>query len=177
MKDFVTNAYTLRVTPSRDFDKTAHLFTEDFGRIEARVVSGRKPLSKFSPHLEPMRRVTVRLAQRKGFTITDVLSEKPSLYIKNNNDVWSHALKSFSLIHFLTPKEMKDDSLWNILENMNETGIINPKEVLSCLGYDIHHALCDVCGSQFIVGFNFYSHEFLCIACAEKFSESRIVIL
>lgn len=177
MKDFVTNAYVLRVTPSRDYDKTAHLFTEDFGKIEARVVSGRKILSKFSPHIEPTQKIIVRLAKRNGFTITDVLSCSSLAHIKENHTLFVNILKSFSVIHFLAPKEVRDNSLWRLLQQMDSTGDIDPRETLSCLGYNIHHASCDICGSNFIVGFNIFSHEFLCITCAEKFPESRIVIL
>lgn len=177
MKDFVTNAYTLRVVPSRDFDKTAHLFTEDFGKIEVRVVSGRKILSKFSPHLEPVQRVSIRLAKRSGFTLTDVLSNDLCNKTKNDTQLWSSALKSFSLIHALAPREVKDERLWDVLEEMNKTGVIQPKEVLSCLGYDVYHAACDICGAQSIVGFDMYTQLLLCVECVNRTQESRVVIL
>jgi len=177
MKDFVTNAYTLRITPSRDFDKTAHLFTEEFGRIEARVVSGRKPLSKFSPHLEPLQKVTVRLAKRNGFTITDVLTHTNCSLVRKNIDVWSSGMRSFSLIYTLAPREVRDNELWNMLEEMSRTGIISPRETLARLGYDIHHAQCDICFAPFVVGFDIKNQSFICIECGEKTLESHIVVL
>lgn len=177
MRDFVTDAYTLFVSPSRDFDKTAYLFTKDFGKIEVRVVSGRKPLSKFSPHLEPMKRVTIRLAKRSGFTLTDVLTDTICPLARENKKVWSSAMRSLSLIYSLAPREMSDDRLWNILEHMNKTGIIKPEEILSCLGFDSRHAVCGVCGEQLLVGFDIYSHVFLCGACIGEIPDSRVVIL
>lgn len=177
MNDFVTNAYTLRVTPSRDFDKTAHLFTEEFGRIEARVVSGRKPLSKFSQHLEPLQKITVRLAKRSGFTITDVLTHTHCSLVREKSNLWSSGLRAISLIHSLTPREVRDDGLWNLLEGMAYTGNISPKETLAHLGYDAHHAKCDFCLAPFIVGFNVKSHYFICFECGEKTQESHIIVL
>ncbi|TSC52709.1 MAG: Uncharacterized protein LiPW41_79 [Parcubacteria group bacterium LiPW_41] len=177
MKDFVTNAYTLRVTPSRDFDKTAHLFTEEFGRIEARVVSGRKPLSKFAPHLEPLQKVTVRLAKRSGFTVTDVLTHTHCSLVRKNSNLWSAGMRALSLIYILTPREVRDDGLWGLLEEMAHTGNISPKETLAQLGYDIHHAQCDVCSAPFVVGFNVKNHSFICFECGEKTPESHIIVL
>jgi len=177
MKDFVTDAYTLRVTPSRDFDKTAHLFTEEFGRIEARVVSGRKPLSKFSPHLEPLQKVTVRLAKRSGFTITDVLTHTHCFLVRKNSNLWSSGMRSLSLIYALSPREVRDGGLWNVLEEMARTGNISPKETLAQLGYNTHHAQCDICSAPFVVGFNVKTHSFICFECGEKTPESHIVIL
>jgi len=177
MKDFVTNAYTLRVTPSRDFDKTAHLFTEEFGRIEARVVSGRKPLSKFSPHLEPLEKVTVRLAKRNGFTVTDVLTHTHCSLVRKNPSLWSLGMRSLSLIYTLSPKEIRDEELWSMLEVMSRTGDISPRETLARLGYDIHHAKCDICFAPFVAGFDIRTHSFICIECGKRTQESHVIVL
>lgn len=177
MKDFVTEAFTLALVPSRDMDRTACLFTRDFGRIDARVVSGRKILSKFTPHLEPMRHVTVRLAKKAGFTVTDAYTNSIFHEIRNDVGVWNSTLKSLNLIRALTAKEQPDMRFWYEIDRMMKSGSLTPLRVLAYSGYDAVHAQCDACGDINPTFFVARSHSFFCKTCGSKIQESLRVVL
>ena len=74
MNEFVTEAIVLGSYTRGEYDKYTVLFTYTFGKIEARVVSGSKPQSKLFPHLDTLNHVTVRLARKTRFVVTDVLT-------------------------------------------------------------------------------------------------------
>lgn len=177
MKEYITDAIVLGTKPVRESDKTVALFTKELGRVEVKVVAARKTLSKFTPHLDPLNLVHVRLVKKNNFTLTDVLTENRFAPIRESTRIFGAALQLISLLDELLAVSQPEPRLWHALVRALEEGKINIPLFLKLLGYDPLYASCARCHARHISAFLRKEQAFLCSNCARAFPESEIILI
>lgn len=140
MLEYVTEALVLDKTDLGEMDSRVYLFTRDFGKITAKIKSGRKILSKLTSHTEPLSFVTARIVDKNQPQLIDALMIKKGIANKS-------FFKIIALIKDIAPENQPDSNLWEYLSDLKdkdaEAGdFIN---VLKILGFDPKHAKCDNC--------------------------------
>jgi recombinational DNA repair protein (RecF pathway) len=164
MREYVTEAIVLKKEPVREFDTRLSLYTRELGKVRAVATSARKPLSKLSPHVEPLSIVEVRLAEKGGMQLTDAL-RKGTLPKKH--------IGVLALLDTVLETGERDDRLWSLL-----TRDFNLAEVLSVLGFDPNFAVCESCGNAEPDTFLFKDAEYLCARCVPyAISREEYVVL
>ncbi len=177
MREYVSDAIVLGIEPSREYDRAVTLFTKELGRIRARVTGGAKILSKFAPHLDPMNRVQVRLAHKKGFTLTDALTVNRFAAMKHDANVFGAALRMLTLIGALAPEAEPDARVWHELVRALECGKPDIQTIASHFGYDLDRAECERCGARPAPYFAFATHALLCANCSVRIPENALLLL
>ncbi len=177
MKESVTEALVLGVTPSGETDSLVSLYTKEFGRIEARAIGGKKALSKFAPHLDVMNHVLVRLVKKNTTPITDALLENRFLILRNDINTYGKAFVILRILKNCTPLEAQDFELWHLLIRSFSASKPKLEEIMRALGYTMTHAKCDVCKSEKIAFFETQSQVFLCESCGGKFERDDVVYI
>ena len=175
MLEYVTESIVLAVEPHKEYDLTADLFTKDLGRVKARAVSGRKILSKFSPHLNPLNLVSVRLVEKKQFTITDVLTADNFSVLRNHGENYSAALNLLNVLKILVPFGVPDIHLWYFLRASFEDNMINCVSLLKILGYDSQFSSCAFCFRETTANFSLNNQIFLCSFCNVKINTDNTI--
>jgi len=175
MTEYLTQAVVLGSRPQKENDWLADLYTREFGRLEARVIGGRKILSKLAPHLDLFNLVTVRLVEKKSITLTDVLSDDSFKDKRSRSDFYPKFLNVLLLTRALTPKAVPDMHLWHYLVKSLKTGNGDVKTLLKVLGYDPQHATCDSCDRSPVSAFRIKDQSFFCRSCSLKDSPDGIV--
>lgn len=176
MNEFVTEAIVLGSYTRGEYDKYAVLFTYTFGKIEARVVSGSKPQSKLFPHLDTLNHVTVRLARKTHFVVTDALTCNRFTNLRTNSRKLHSALIGASLLRTLLPPLLPDTELWQYLLQKLEGGGLTPFHILSMLGYDPTLASCVLCKKSNADAFLTTEEGFLCGQCAARVPDTPHLI-
>jgi len=170
MREYFTEAVVLGQKPSGSEDRIVNLYTRDFGRLEARVVGGRKIISKLSPHLEEGNLVEVRLVEKNKFILADVLSKKR--FGKN-----PAIFEVLFLLKSLLPELVPDLRLWHGflrgLEKMN----LDKKAFLKFLGYNALFAKCENCGDHKVGYFSLADQVFLCRRCSGMLPSRRFELI
>jgi recombinational DNA repair protein (RecF pathway) len=167
MKEVVTEALVLKVLASGENNKLVIFLTEELGRLKARAVGANKILSKFSPHLEVGNFVELRLAGNSAWTITDVLTIKPSLLRASTNNL-EKISSAFRLLDSLSTPTA-DSDLWKLICN-TELEFFSPKIFLDFFGYSQEHSACFKCGAHSPEYFYLPDHSFFCAAHAVEIS-------
>ena len=175
MFEYVTESIVLAVEPRKEYDLTADLFTRDLGRLKARVVSGRKILSKFSSHLNPLNLVSVRLVEKKQFTITDVLTADNFSGLRNHGENYSTALNFLNIVKILVPFSVPDIHLWHFLRASFEDNTIDCSSLLKILGYDSQFSSCAFCFHEKTTHFSLNNQIFLCSSCNVKINTENTI--
>ena len=176
MNEFVTEAIVLGSYTRGEYDKYSVLFTYTFGKIEARVVSGSKPQSKLFPHLDTLNHVTVRLARKTRFVVTDVLTRNRFTNLRTDSQKLCSALTGVSLLRTLLPSLLPDAELWRYLLRKLEGGAVTPSHILSMLGYDPALASCVLCKKSNADAFLTTEEGFLCGQCAARIPDTPHLI-
>jgi DNA repair protein RecO (recombination protein O) len=177
MKEFVSEAVVLSVSPSKEKDLVVTLFTKEYGRVRAKVTSGARMHSKFSPHLNPLNHVTVRLAEKRGFTLTDVLTNNSFREIRTDVRACSAALRTLAVVHALAPEGESDARVWHELLRSLESRTCNPVSFLTLFGHYANNMGCTYCGESPISHFAFVSHALLCTRCSMSVPENALVLI
>ena len=177
MKEYVTHSIVLHRRPYRERDVIVELFTEELGRVEARVTGGARTLSKLSPHLDPLNRVLVRLVKKNNLTVTDAETDIRFGSLRADQKAFSRALETLMLIRRIVPRGHRDSELWKELNRLFESGDVHLGSILALLGYDPRHARCEGCGSNALYGFSIEGQAFICASCRVKFPENEVVLL
>ncbi len=177
MREYITEAIVLSRAPSREEDVVASLFTKDAGRIDARVVSGRKILSKLSSSIDFLNHVDVRIVSKNKMILADVVTKNVFPKLKRNSLRLSSALRAAHLIRFLLPQELKEQALWHEFVRMLEREVVNIPTILKILGYDPKGAACAECGKLTLSHFYMPDQTFLCASCSVKFKGSQVTLL
>lgn len=131
----MTEAIVLGKEPAGEFDARVFLFTPLLGKVSAKVTSARKITSKLSPHLEPLSRVRVRLVEKGGFQLVDVLSERRLPFSD---------LGVLRLLLGILPERYPDRELWAAVERGN----LSFRGALQILGVNSSEACCGLCGER-----------------------------
>ncbi len=172
MREIVTEALVLKTENSGEIGKSVIFFTAELGRLKARAIGAGKTLSKFSPHLELGNFVELRLAGNSGWTITDVLTIKPSFLSFPGADL-EKIKSSLRLLDNLCPPAA-DVELWRSVFSAN-LGNFSPTRFLNIFGYSPTHSACYKCGIQPAEYFYFVDHSFFCAKhAAEIPAENKI---
>jgi DNA repair protein RecO len=177
MREHVTDAIVLGRRPHREWDTVADLFTESLGRVEARVVGGTRSLSKFSPHLDPLNRVQVRLVAKNALTLADITTRDRHGSVRNDRSALRRAIEVTYLVRKLVPRGSPDPRLWAFFERLSQCTTPSVPEFLSLLGYDPRHAQCETCGRNVVSHFVVCDQAFSCIGCHVKFPMNEVVYI
>jgi DNA repair protein RecO len=140
MLEYVTEAIVLDKTDLKEQDSKVFLFTKDFGRVTAKITSGRKITSKLAAHTEPLNLAMVRIVDKNSPQLIDALASKKAVFNKT-------IFKIFSLVKEISPESQPEPDLWNLLLDLvnREAGEKDFNEVLKILGFDPRHAKCNNC--------------------------------
>jgi recombinational DNA repair protein (RecF pathway) len=140
MLEYITEAVILDKIDLKEQDSKAFLFTKDFGRISAKITSGRKITSKLAAHTEPLNFVTVRVVDKNSPQLIDALAAKKAMPSKI-------IFKIFSLIKEISPEGQPEPDLWNLLVELinREAREGDFNEALKILGFDPIRAKCNNC--------------------------------
>jgi len=159
MLEYVTEAIVLDKVDLGELDSRVYLFTKDFGKITAKIKSGRKIISKLASHTEPLNLVTVRIVDKNSPQLIDALISKKGIPGKT-------FFKIVSLVKDISPEGQSDANLWKLLLSFIDNGAEAGDfiKILKILGFDPTHAKCNNClkGSP-----DFFSVKDLIFYCKE----------
>lgn len=174
MNEYVERALVIALRQTKNDDRMATLFTKGFGVVEARMVGGRRILSKFAPHLDVGNLAAVRLVKKRAWTVTDALTEEHFVKLRRNPKEFSRALALLALLARLMPREEPDARLWHAAVRALSLARVDMKTFLALLGYDVAHASCDVCGARRPPYFIPSSQSFICARCRGRFGSDAV---
>ena len=173
MKEYLTEALVLNVRPAKEQDRSVDFYTKDLGRVRARVIGGRKIVSKLSPHLDVLNLVKVRLINKNRLTVTDVLSYDRFADLRKNVGIYSHALELLFLLRSLVPEGEPDLRLWHYLVSALKHQRLSRRDLFNVLGYNPLFSNCSNCNLKRVDYFTFSEQSFLCSPCRDKFYFNR----
>lgn len=177
MREYFTEAIVLGSRPRGQHDKLIDLYTKELGKVGVRVVSGRKVLSKLSPHLNVGSRVFLRLIYKNQFTVVDVLTQESFASSGGDLNFRLRVLKVIFLIRFLAPSLVPDAHLWHrLLASLRECEV-DCRMFLKVFGYDPLLARCGLCGDGEVSSFFVRDQIFGCGRCSRKLPEADLVYL
>jgi DNA repair protein RecO len=177
MVEYLTQAIVLSSRPQKENDRLADLYTKEFGRMEAKVIGGRKILSKLAPHLDLFNVVTVRLVEKNRITVTDALTDERFEKERRDPEFYPLAFKIFSLVRALAPVAVPDARLWHYLLKSLRNRDGNARTVLKIFGYDPAHASCDACDGRPVKAFRAKDQSFFCEACGWNARADELIYL
>ncbi|MDP1719124.1 MAG: recombination protein O N-terminal domain-containing protein [bacterium] len=157
MVEHYTKAVVLDKEDYGDLDSRVILYSEDLGRINAKVKSSRKITSKLAGHLEPGKFVQARVIELGGFQVVDALSCGSIPGSARN-------LASLRLIRDMTVERDPDPELWSLLEK-EKLGV---GEILACLGFAPQFASCRTCEDGRPTHFLIKELEYSCLDCLAR---------
>lgn len=162
MLEYVTEAVILDKVDLGEQDLRVHLFTKDFGKITAKVKSGKKITSKLAAHTEPLNLAIVRIVDKNSPQLIDALSVKKGVSGKI-------AFKTLSLIRDISPESQPEPELWDFLMDLinREAEENDFSTALRILGFDPLHAKCDNCLRGLPDLFSVRDLTFYCKNCYE----------
>ena len=144
--------------PMREIDLRVAFFTRDFGKLTAKVRSGRSITSKLAPHLELLNFVRLRLVEKNGFIVADAL---------RHGQFSRGRVSVLAAVAALAPDGDPDPGLWSLLEK----GEATVPSVLAALGFDPAFASCASCGVLRPAKFSVVDLEYRCTACAARYPD------
>lgn len=177
MREYIDEAFVLGTKPQGETDLTADIFLKNFGRLEVKVIAGRKVSSKLSPHLDSLNLINIRLIQKSGFTLTDVLVQNRFSVLRQNFNLFTKSLEMLFLIKSLLPLYTSDQHLWYFLRRALEEKKFNHSALLKIFGYDPKNANCDICHSKNVSSFSVKEQVFLCFRCSRLKNQSASIII
>lgn len=177
MFEYLTQAIVLNSRPQKESDRLVDIYTKDFGRLEAKVIGGRKVLSKLAPHLDLFNVVTVRLVDKNKITVTDVLTDERFEKERRNPEFYHSAFRIFSLVRVLAPAAAPDLHLWHYLVKSLRNRSGDVKTLLKIFGYDPAHASCDHCHKNRVAVFRAKDQSFFCKDCGLKMRADELIYL
>lgn len=173
MKEYITEAIVLNRDLYKENDLSVDLFTKDLGRLKARVVGGKKPLSKLSPNLDFLNLVTLRLVEKNQFTVADVVTKNFFKNLKSNKIILLKAIQGANLIRALLPLELPDKALWHEFSRMLRGQTLRIPTLLQILGYDPKETACVRCKKNPTRYFLINNQALICNACVTRVSKDQ----
>jgi len=170
MHEYVTEAVTLGVRSYGEHDRWIDLYTKNLGRIGARVIGGRRILSKLSLHLDVMNLVEVRLVRKNQFTVVDATTKDRFIFLRRDIQKHSSALRLMYLFTSLVPTSAPDIRLWHHLVSNLAGTRVHCGTFLQLLGYDPLLASCENCYAKRVHYFFPADQSFLCSGCCSRLS-------
>lgn len=167
MREFITSALVLGCVP-KGSDRSVDLFTLGLGRVEARMVAGRSPVSKFSPHCDPLNALTARLIKKNRYTLADAVTDDRFSALRGSPRALAEALEALFALRTLVPKEEPDPRLFHEIRRALTRGTLTVRGVLALLGYDPRVAHCVHCRKAAVHVFIPEEGTFLCRSCSTR---------
>jgi len=152
MTEYYTQAVVLDKLPHKEQDMRVMLYTQELGKVAAKVQSARKITSKLNGHLEPGNVVAVRIVEKGGLQVVDALTLRR---LPANN------LLVLRLVHDLTGEWEPDPMLWAAAINEQTT----EPQMLQLLGFDVSHATCGICERRDTLKFSAIALNYFCLSC------------
>jgi len=174
MREHVTSALVLGIRP-RGADRIADLFTLALGRLEARMVAGRAIVSRFTPHIDPLSVVTVRLVKKSRYTLADALTERRFRTLRIVPHRFSEALAALAALRALVPNEEPDTRLFYEVARALDRGVLTVSRVLALLGYDPRTARCERCRAASVSHFLPREGVFTCLECFARGTDGVVL--
>lgn len=143
MREYITEALVLDKLPNGEMDERVFLYTEELGKVVAKITSGRKITSKLSPHLEPLNFAKVRLIEKTGFSARGgpASSWQVADALRSGRLSATHAsFKIIKLVNRAVLDGFRDQHLWSVLKSGAEL-----TEILKILGFDPGESVCERC--------------------------------
>ena len=168
MQEVQTSGLVLSNESLGELDRRVAVFTEDFGKIKAKIKSGSKPVSKLNGHLQPGNFVKIRLIHVNGnendfYQIIEASSYHS--FIENASAAaLIESLTCLNLIENLMPPAMPDPILWDFVlefDNIED----KRKELLLKIGFDIDNEKCAACSKRNPLLFDTINYYFVCQEC------------
>lgn len=159
MREYVGEAVVLHKDLQGELDERVVFFAKEFGKQSAKIKSGRKIVSKLSPHLEPGNLVRVRWIEKGNLQVVDALKK----------DKLNFSPGFLKLLCDILAEHNHDEEVWNFLENGEE----NTKKLLTVLGWNPDGAICQVCNSAPHL-FGVESLGYYCADCGFKVRGNKI---
>ena len=176
MREFIADAVVLDRRPLGENDLLVDLFTGDLGRVKAKVVSGRKILSKLSGCLDTLNLVEARIVEKKNFTIADAVARNTFSRLRKSQPLLGAALCGARAIKALLPPGAPDPALWHEFTRMLKNSAVNTGTLLKILGYSPRGSVCVHCGRNKAAHFNLRDQIFLCALCGVMFPENNLLL-
>ena len=160
MLEYVTEAIILDKFDLGEQDLRIILFTKNFGKIGAKMTSGRKITSKLAAHAEPLNLSIVRVVDKNSPQLIDALTIKKACPGKI-------IFKIFSLVKEISPEGQPEPELWNLLLDLigREAEEKDFNEALKILGFDPSGAKCNNCLKGLPDFFSIRDLTFYCRDC------------
>lgn len=177
MKEYITEAIVLDIKAVDEYDRVVEVFSKEFGYLKAKLISGRRFLSKLSPHLDILNLVDLRLVEKNQIIVADALTKDRFFQIRENYLVLKQFLDLVYYLKNLVFFSQKDLKLWYWLLNSLKNVKINYLEFLKILGYDHKLAKCYICQNKKISYFHIFEQFFLCFKCAGKFKKNDLIYI
>jgi recombinational DNA repair protein (RecF pathway) len=177
MRECLTEAIVLSVKSGSGQDSVADFYTRELGRIRARVTSGRKILSKLTPHLDVLNLVNLRLVEKRQFIVADVVTKDRFSELRSSSTKLALALNFLRVLRAISYPAEPDPRLWHWLIRSFRSKRFNYREFLKILGYDPAAACCEVCGARQLTHFFLKDQSFLCYRCHTKFPKNKLLYL
>lgn len=177
MREYLTEAIVLTISPAADTDRLIDFYTKDFGRLKAKAVSGAKILSKLAAHLNPLNLVQVRLIEKNQLIVADAVVKNSFAGLRNNQIKLTAAISLINLLRSLLFSADRDLQLWYWLKRTLETGHINYRQFFKLLGYDLTFAQCQICRQKPVTSFSVRDQSFLCYRCRSKFPPDDLIYI
>lgn len=169
MRELVSDAIILGYRPQGEYDRVVDLYTRTLGRIEARMVSGRKPLSKLAPQCDFLNYVVARFVIKHQPIITDVLVVERFHLVRADTHLYSRFLRLAALLMNTIPLFQADERLWHMLIGMFRTREIFEAQILAYAGFHPQFATCISCSVSPVTHFVMSDHSFVCNSCSVRF--------
>ncbi len=177
MKDYLTEAIILGRLDKNEHDQLIDLFTKDLGRVRAKASGTKKILSKFSPHLDVLNLVIIRLVKKNFFTIADVLTKDRFYKLRKSGKEMKLALAQIKLLRETLPELDVDSKLWHECISGYKKKSINIEKVLKIMGYDSKFAECALCKNRKPFYFLPKKQEFSCSRCCPNKEKNFCIYL
>ena len=116
----LTKAFVIHSIKFKEYDRIYTLFTEEFGKIQARGRGVRKIRSKMGPHLQALNIVKVNLSEGKiWYTITGVAQGENIFSLSNfNEDKFKMNSYICEVLKKTLPEEQEQKELFTELETV-----------------------------------------------------------
>ena len=117
MNYYISDAFILFKSTTREEDSIYHTFTKQFGHINFYTKGSRRILSKLAGHLEPPSLVNINFIQGHFPRLVTALEKNAYLAIKNSLPALNAIFRMGKLVDFFTPIATPDPNIWQLISD------------------------------------------------------------
>lgn len=116
MPTFHATGIVLRVSPTREDDRRASIYTKEHGKIEVFARSARRLQSKLSPHLEPLTLVDCFVARGRADHLAGIERQDRFTGVRQSLEQLTAAMWATELVDALTRPDHADPRIFRLLQ-------------------------------------------------------------